>query len=201
MSEVRSLKRCDSNSRPWSVVIVAGTPYLEIQPRKKAFATLIAVLSEIGKASGHFEYLSIAVKMWVQFSEWDCQKSKIHRHTITKHGIFPLPSTRFEHVHLDLIGPLPHSENCTHILTAIDRYSKWPEAFPISDKTAISVAKAFFRGWISRYGVPATITTDQGREFESHLFKDLTSLIGTNACSITSGSPFCGWHGILGGVR
>ncbi|UYV71845.1 hypothetical protein LAZ67_9000651 [Cordylochernes scorpioides] len=103
----------------------------------------------------------------------DCQKSKIHRHTITKHGIFPLPSTRFEHVHLDIIGPLPHSENCTHILTAIDRYSKWPEAFPISDKTAISVAKAFFRGWISRYGVPATITTDQGREFESHLFKDL----------------------------
>ncbi|UYV74544.1 hypothetical protein LAZ67_12000082 [Cordylochernes scorpioides] len=75
----------------------------------------------------------------------DCQKSKIHRHTITKHGIFPLLSTRFEHVHLDLIGPLPHSENCTHILTAIDRYSKWPEAFPISDKTAISVAKAFFR--------------------------------------------------------
>ncbi|UYV66485.1 hypothetical protein LAZ67_4001849 [Cordylochernes scorpioides] len=119
----------------------------------------------------------------------DCQKSKIHRHTITKHGIFPLPSTRFEHVHLDLIGPLPHSENCTHILTAIDRYSKWPEAFPISDKTAISVAKAFFRGWISRYGVPATITTDQGREFESHLFKDLTSLIGTNRIRTTAYNP------------
>ncbi|UYV69629.1 hypothetical protein LAZ67_7000033 [Cordylochernes scorpioides] len=119
----------------------------------------------------------------------DCQKSKIHRHTITKHGIFPLPSTCFEHVHLDLIGPLPHSENCTHILTAIDRYSKWPEAFPISDKTAISVAKAFFRGWISRYGVPATITTDQGREFESHLFKDLTSLIGTNRIRTTAYNP------------
>ncbi|UYV69834.1 hypothetical protein LAZ67_7000922, partial [Cordylochernes scorpioides] len=119
----------------------------------------------------------------------ECQKSKIHRHTITKHGIFPLPSTRFEHVHLDLIGPLPHSENCTHILTAIDRYSKWPEAFPISDKTAISVAKAFFRGWISRYGVPATITTDQGREFESHLFKDLTSLIGTNRIRTTAYNP------------
>ncbi|UYV61001.1 hypothetical protein LAZ67_1003054 [Cordylochernes scorpioides] len=111
------------------------------------------------------------------------------KHTITKHGIFPLPSTRFEHVHLDLIGPLPHSENCTHILTAVDRYSKWPEAFPISDKTAISVAKAFFRGWISRYGVPATITTDQGREFESHLFKDLTSLIGTNRIRTTAYNP------------
>ncbi|UYV84957.1 hypothetical protein LAZ67_X004114 [Cordylochernes scorpioides] len=95
-----------------------------------------------------------------------------------------------EKVHnIVLIGPLPHSENCTHILTAIDRYSKWPEAFPISDKTAISVAKAFFRGWISRYGVPATITTDQGREFESHLFKDLTSLIGTNRIRTTAYNP------------
>ncbi|UYV74058.1 hypothetical protein LAZ67_11001992 [Cordylochernes scorpioides] len=85
--------------------------------------------------------------------------------------------------------PLPHSENCTHILTAIDRYSKWPEAFPISDKTAISVAKAFFRGWISRFGVPATITTYQGRGFESHLFKDLTSLIGTNRIRTTAYNP------------
>ncbi|UYV82121.1 hypothetical protein LAZ67_21001001 [Cordylochernes scorpioides] len=125
-----------------------------------------------------------AINHWSK-SCLDCQKSKIHRHTITKHGIFPLPSTRFEHVHLYLIGPLPYSENCTHILTAIDRYSKWPEAFPISDKTAISVAKAFF----SRYGVPATITTDQGREFESHLFKDLTSLIGTNRIRTTAYNP------------
>ncbi|UYV63696.1 hypothetical protein LAZ67_2005344 [Cordylochernes scorpioides] len=76
-----------------------------------------------------------------------------------------------------------------HFDTAIDRYSKWPEAFPISDKTAISVAKAFYRGWISRYGVPATITTDQGREFESHLFKDLTSLIGTNRIRTTAYNP------------
>ncbi|UYV71315.1 hypothetical protein LAZ67_8002606 [Cordylochernes scorpioides] len=63
------------------------------------------------------------------------------------------------------------------------------DSFPISDKTAISVAKAFFRGWISRYGVPATITTDQGREFESHLFKDLTSLVGTNRIRTTAYNP------------
>ncbi|UYV63747.1 hypothetical protein LAZ67_2005485 [Cordylochernes scorpioides] len=69
------------------------------------------------------------------------------------------------------------------------RYSKWPEAFPISDKTALSVAKAFFRGWISRYGVPATITTDKGCEFESHLFKDLPSLIGTNRIRTTVYKP------------
>ncbi|UYV68091.1 hypothetical protein LAZ67_5003026 [Cordylochernes scorpioides] len=127
-------------------------------------------------------------KMNQTINHWS-KKAKFTGIQLQNTEFFPLPSTRFEHVHLDLIGPLPHSENCTHILTAIDRYSKWPEAFPISDKTAISVAKAFFRGWISRYGVPATITTDQGREFESHLFKDLTSLIGTNRIRTTAYNP------------
>ncbi|UYV80483.1 hypothetical protein LAZ67_19000293 [Cordylochernes scorpioides] len=81
------------------------------------------------------------------------------------------------------------SNNKSLVKVLFRLYSKWPEAFPISDKTAISVAKAFFRGWISRYGVPATITTDQGREFESHLFKDLTSLIGTNRIRTTAYNP------------
>lgn len=32
------------------------------------------------------------------------------------------------------------------------------------------VTQALYEGWISRYGVPDTITTDQGRQFESTLF-------------------------------
>ncbi|UYV62331.1 hypothetical protein LAZ67_2000126 [Cordylochernes scorpioides] len=47
----------------------------------------------------------------------------------------------------------------------------------------------FLQRRVSRYGVPATITTDQGREFESHLFKDLTSLIGTNRIRTTAYNP------------
>ncbi|UYV80802.1 hypothetical protein LAZ67_19001764 [Cordylochernes scorpioides] len=129
-------------------------------------------------------------KMNQTINHWS-KKAKFTGIQLQNTEFFLSHQTRFEHVHLDLIGPLPHSENCTHILTAIDRYSKWPEAFPISDKTALSVAKAFlvFFGWISRYEVPATITTDQGREFESHLFKDLTPLIGTNRIRTTAYNP------------
>lgn len=45
-------------------------------------------------------------------TEWtrackDCQTSKVLRHTKSPHQQFPLVSSRFEHVHLDLVGPLP----------------------------------------------------------------------------------------------
>lgn len=83
-----------------------------------------------------------------------CQKSKIHRHTKSVHGRFDIPAGRFEHIHLDLVGPLPPSNGFSFILTAIDRFTRWPEAYPLKDMTAVSVAKAFVENVVSRFGTP-----------------------------------------------
>lgn len=118
-----------------------------------------------------------------------CQRNKIHRHNRIAPEHFPVPDARFDHVHLDIIGPLPNIQGYHYCVTMIDRFTRWPEAVPVKNITADSVIQAFFNGWISRFGSPKTITTDQGTQFESYLFKALTSLIGSQRTRTSAYHP------------
>ena len=98
-----------------------------------------------------------------------CQRSKVNKHTSTPLSTFAPPSARFDAIHLDLVGPLPHSNGYTYLLTVIDRFTRWP-AFPLPDITAETVARTFLQGW---FGTPTAITTDRGSQFQSGLWNDL----------------------------
>ena len=43
--------------------------------------------------------------------------------------------------------------------------------------------------WVSRYGVPAVVTTDRGRQFTSGLWKSLNQLLGSHHITTTSYHP------------
>ena len=100
-----------------------------------------------------------------------CQEAKISRYVKTNPEQIPVPLWKFEHVHMDLVGPLPQSDGCTYILTIIDRASRWPVAIPLKGIKTRDILEALKWHWISLYGLPLQITTDQGCQFTSVEFK------------------------------
>lgn len=107
-----------------------------------------------------------------------CQRAKVGRHNSSEIGHYE-NSGRFEHLHVDIVGPLPTTqEGYRYLVTVVDRFTRWPEAFPVETITAEVVAKVLYEGWICRFGSPKRITTDQGRQFESELFNKLMQLLG-----------------------
>ena len=64
---------------------------------------------------------------------------------------------------LDMVGPLRTSKSgFTHVLVAVDKFTKWIEAKPIKNLEA-STAISFIRELTFRYGVPHNIIIDTGR--------------------------------------
>jgi transposase InsO family protein len=51
------------------------------------------------------------------------------------------------------------------------------------------VDRAFFETWVCHFGVPLRVTTHQGRQFESFLFRHLTILTGTTHIRTTAYHP------------
>lgn len=170
-------------------------PYLTLPFRRAAFDRLHGLSHPGVRATLRlvaeryvWPHINTDCRQWAK-SCLQCQRSKVTRHTSAPLMSFPIATKRFCHVHIDIIGPLPPSDNFTYCLTAVDRFTRWPEAWPMTSITAEEVADTLVTGWISRFGVPSTVTTDQGRQFESALFRRLMNVCATKRIRTTSYHP------------
>jgi transposase InsO family protein len=72
---------------------------------------------------------------------------------------------------LDLVDSLQKApEGYTHLLVAIDKFSKWIEVRPLN--TIRSEQAVAFTNIINRFGVPNSIITDNGTQFTDRKFLD-----------------------------
>ncbi|BES90780.1 multicellular organismal development [Nesidiocoris tenuis] len=99
----------------------------------------------------------------------------------------------FDRIGMDILGPFPKTRRGNrYILVAADYFTKWPEAIAIPDQEAKTVAIALIENVLSRVGIPLEIHTDQGRNFESTLVRELAQLMGIVKTRSTSLHPQSG---------
>lgn len=68
--------------------------------------------------------------------------------------VIPVPDKPLSHIHMDLVGLLPLSHGFSHMLTIIDRHTRWPEMIPMKSTTADSYVQALLLHWVAWFGVP-----------------------------------------------
>ena len=95
-----------------------------------------------------------------------------------------------ERIATDILGPLPETDKRNrYILVISDYFTKWVEAFPIPDQRAETVAKCLVDEVIRRFGVPNYIHSDQGRQFESELYQEVSFLLDIKKTRTTPYHP------------
>ncbi|GBO17450.1 Transposon Ty3-I Gag-Pol polyprotein [Araneus ventricosus] len=144
-------------------------------------------------SGGHFGVMKTLSKTRERFY-WDRLRADVEKWCRECHacGARKGPKTRtkgrlqrynvgapFERMALDILGPFPvTTKGNRYVLVLMDYFTKWPEAIPIPDQEASTVAEELVRSWISGYGVPMILHSDQGTNFNSALFTELCKLLG-----------------------
>ena len=97
-------------------------------------------------------------------------------------------SQPMELVCLDFLSIEP-SKGYGNILVITDHFSRYAQAIPTRNQTAQTTAKVFYENFVVHYGIPARIHSDQGRNFESQLLKQLCLILGTEKSRTTPYHP------------
>ena len=107
-----------------------------------------------------------------------------------------LASNPWETVGIDLLGPLPVTEEGFRwLLTIVDQFSRWPMAIPLRGRTSAEIARALHDHLITQHGPPVTILSDRGRELISKSMQHLCNSWGIRKVATggynPTGNAFC----------
>ena len=107
--------------------------------------------------------------------------------------LLPIPvESAFSSVAIDVLGPLrPTKAGNRYIVVFSDYLTRYPEAFAVKTADAATVANLLVTEVICRHGVPRTILTDRGSNFQSALFKEVCRIMGSKKLNTTSYRPQC----------
>ena len=103
----------------------------------------------------------------------------------------PIPAgAPWEKVCIDLTGPHPRSSRgSVYILTVVDLFTKWAEAFPLPNKEAKTVARVLMEQVFCRHGSPLCLLSDRGLEVDGNVMSEICRLLDIDKMHSTSYHP------------
>ena len=125
----------------------------------------------------HWYGLRADVKQHIRVCEVCCQNKLPLRKYRAAMANFRVGAP-MDRVGIDLLGPLPLTKDGNkYLLVLVDYFTRWVEAFPLPDQTAETVARSFIHEFVCHFGAPLEVHSDQGRNFESNLFREACRLL------------------------
>ena len=144
-----------------------------------------------------YYYPSMAkhVKKWVEGCEECATDKRVPNATITPE-LLNLPEWDLgpeDAMQIDKLPNLPPSGGFENVLTAIDVFSRYLFAYPLTDASTINVAKAVKDILTKHAYLPTTLITDKGTAFTSTIIAEITQILGiTLKCATTKHSQTIG---------
>ena len=92
-----------------------------------------------------------------------------------------IPDRPFNKIAIDLVTECETSTSGNkHILTIIDHLIRWPEAFPIPEKSADTIVPTFINEYLPVHMCPWYILSDNRMELRNNLMNQVLQQLGIN---------------------
>ena len=182
----------DGLSSHWQVVVPKKLrPQVLHEQHNSISSGHLGAKKTLGRLRQRFYWLGMRndVKEWCRACDVCCSKKGPQKKGNAPLQLF-VTGVPMERVAVDIAGPLPVSKSGNrYICVTMDYFTKWPEAIAIPNQEAETVARALVDHFFSRFGVPGELHSDQGRNFESKVFKSCCDLLGIRKTRTTPLRP------------
>ena len=130
----------------------------------------------------YFPSIATYVRNWVRDCEICILDKRINNTGITPELIhFPEWDLGTEDLmQIDLLRELPPIGGYENIITAIDVFSRYAFAYPVSNPTAVNTAKVILDIMTRHAYLPTLIITDKGSVFVSQVIHEVAEILGIN---------------------
>ena len=108
--------------------------------------------------------------------------------------VLMMVTTPLQLVHLNFTSfkmttDLNESPKFEHVLVIVDHFMRYTRAYVTKDQKVLTAAKTLYEGFISIFGAPERILTDQGKAFTSEVVEQLYSQFGISQSTTTTYHP------------